>query len=171
MRRRLAGFSSRSRTRNGGRAPQEAEARIAALESETSELRTKLAIAEQVGLNFRESFGTLETTVRSLLDRVSPQEREGAQAVVEKALREQPEMPRRVSLPKEGIEDPRSVFVLMPFRPEMSGIYDVIRSAAEVLDLRVWRADEIASVGLITDQILDAISKARLIVADHSCPN
>jgi hypothetical protein len=59
----------------------------------------------------------------------------------------------------------------MPFRPEMSGIYDVIRSAAEVLDLRVWRADEIASVGLITDQILDAISKARLIVADQSCPN
>ena len=59
----------------------------------------------------------------------------------------------------------------MPFRPEMDGIYDVIRNAAEDLKLRVWRADEIAAAGLITDQILDVISKARLIVADVSGKN
>ena len=104
------------------RAPAEAEARIGALESETRELRAKLAVAEQVGLNFRESFGTFERTVRSMLDRLSPQERETAQAVVESALRAQPETPRRVSLGKRASEDPRSLFVLMPFRPEMRGV-------------------------------------------------
>jgi nucleoside 2-deoxyribosyltransferase len=155
----------------GGRVREEAEARIAALESETKELRAKLSVAEQVGLNFRESFGTLEATMRSLLDRVSPQERETAQAVVEEALRAQPEIPRRVRMFKEKIEDPRSVFVLMPFRAEMSGIYDVIKSAADDLSLRVWRADDIAGPGLITDQILDAISNVRLIVADITGKN
>jgi nucleoside 2-deoxyribosyltransferase len=144
----------------------EAEARIGALESETQELRVKLAVAEQIGLNFRESFGTFESAVRSMLDRLSPKERETAQAAVETALRAQPGRPRYLDEYIPGKEDPLLLFVLMPFRKEMSGVYDVVREAAESFGLRAWRADEIASAGLITDQILDAISRARLVVAD-----
>jgi nucleoside 2-deoxyribosyltransferase len=154
------------------RAPAEAEARISALESEARELRAKLSVAEQIGLNFRESFGTFESTVRSMFDRLSPKDRETAEAVVETAFRTQSETPKRlVRIPSSQSTDPQSIFVLMPFAKDTRAVYDIIRSAAGPLGFRVWRADEIASAGLITDQILDAISKARLIVADVTGKN
>lgn len=149
------------------RASAEAEARISSLESETRELRAKLSIAEQVSLNFTESFSTFEGTVRSLLARLSPEDRKTAESAVENAFLVQSERPKRkVALAIGDTEDSRALFVLMPFTPEMSGIYEVIRRAAETFRLKVWRADEIASAGLITDQILEAISRSRVIVAD-----
>lgn len=156
---------------SAARPTAEAEARISALEAEIKELRAKLGVAEQVGLNFRASFDTFERTVRSMLDRLSPEERETAKAVVESAYRVQSDQPRRAFQLRTETQDSRSLFVLMPFRKEMEGVFNIIRGAAESLGLRVSRADEIASAGLITDQILDAISKARVIVADVTAMN
>jgi hypothetical protein len=62
---------------------------------------------------------------------------------------------------------PRRAFVLMPFRPTWSGpVYEMVKRAAEGLDLTVGRADDIATPGRITDQIVEAIGTADVIVAD-----
>jgi hypothetical protein len=69
-------------------------------------------------------------------------------------------------------EAPR-VFVIMPFGPAWSGtVYAMIRRAAGGVGLSpeplVHRADEINRPGRITDQIVQAINEAEVIVADIS---
>jgi tetratricopeptide (TPR) repeat protein len=66
----------------------------------------------------------------------------------------------------------RSIFVLMPFRDEFDDVYLVVRDAvaASSRDLRVdiecSRADEISRPGRISEQILESIKSADLIIAD-----
>ncbi len=69
------------------------------------------------------------------------------------------------------------MFVLMPLREEFDDIYLVIRDAVQQTSeaLRVGitcgRADEIAGTGQITDQIIQAIDGADLLIADLSGAN
>lgn len=63
------------------------------------------------------------------------------------------------------------VFVLMPFDEDWSpGVYDLIKRSVDSLrqefDIFVERADDISRPGKITEQIIDAIRKADVIVAD-----
>jgi hypothetical protein len=71
---------------------------------------------------------------------------------------------------------PRSdggIFVIMPLREEWSeGVYDMIKRAVADLGCDplpdVYRADDISRPGRITDQIVEAIESAEVIVADIS---
>jgi hypothetical protein len=63
----------------------------------------------------------------------------------------------------------RDVFVLMPFGPSWSGeAYAFVRDAAGALanTIHVFRADEIAEPGRITEQIIASIQQADALVAD-----
>jgi len=65
----------------------------------------------------------------------------------------------------------------MPFREDFDDVYlsvrDAAQAAAEKLAKRIkcWRADEIAMPGRITDQIIEAIRSADLLIADLSDTN
>lgn len=69
------------------------------------------------------------------------------------------------------------LFVLMPFREEFDDIYlvvkDATKAAADAIraNITCLRADEIAGPGRITDQIIEAIRHADLLVADLSDTN
>lgn len=69
----------------------------------------------------------------------------------------------------------KSVFVLMPFKPEFDDVYMVIRDACADksigASIACQRADEIAEPGKITDQILTAIESADALVADITGSN
>jgi hypothetical protein len=63
------------------------------------------------------------------------------------------------------------IFVIMPFsEPWSAGIYAFVRRAFAKLEspdeLRLYRADEIADPGQISDQIRKAIESARVVIAD-----
>jgi hypothetical protein len=63
-------------------------------------------------------------------------------------------------------------FVMMPFRHELDQIYyTMIKPAVEQFGLTVIRADEIASVGAIMEQIRSAIQQSRICIADISDAN
>jgi hypothetical protein len=67
---------------------------------------------------------------------------------------------------------PPTIFIVMPFGPDWSSnVYDMIGQACQEVAAGVegltWqRADQIAEPGRITDQIVNAIENADLIVAD-----
>ena len=67
---------------------------------------------------------------------------------------------------------PTSVFILMPFaEPWSENVHDAIEQAcaeaAVTVEGLTWqRADDIAQPGRITDQIINAIDTAELIIAD-----
>jgi len=63
-------------------------------------------------------------------------------------------------------------FVMMPFSPEFSVIYnDLIKPSVELFGLTILRADEIYSTGPIIEQIRTAIKQSRLCIADMSGRN
>jgi hypothetical protein len=58
-------------------------------------------------------------------------------------------------------------FVIMPFSPEYDLVYrQLIKPAAETFGLKVLRADDIYSPGVITEQIRSAIHQSRICIAD-----
>jgi hypothetical protein len=63
-------------------------------------------------------------------------------------------------------------FVIMPFSPEYESVYrQVIKPAAESFGLKVLRADDIYSPGVITEQIKAAIHQSRICIADVTGKN
>jgi hypothetical protein len=71
----------------------------------------------------------------------------------------------------EGTTTESLCFVLMPFRDDLKTVYtDAIKPAAETV-LRCERADEIATPGVILEQIDERIQKAQVIVADITGSN
>lgn len=150
----------------------EAQARANASEGETAELKAKLALAEESNLRLRESFTTFERTVNTVLDRLTPQDRQAADEAVDRAAKARAQAPPRPPLRLPGVEAVSGqVFVLMPFREELEPIYQIIQEAGQRAGLQVMRADEIMFPGRITDQISDAIERASLIVADITGQN
>jgi len=155
---------------NQSRDYAELRARIQGLYAETSELRSQLAVAEEVNLRLRESFGTFERTIKETIEHFAPRDREATASAIANAVREHQERPRRTIVPPVQ-EDPNQVFVLMPFNSQLSPVYDIIRMVGDKLDLRVFRADEMAAPGRITEQILDAIHRSAVIIADITSNN
>ena len=152
----------------------EAQARISSLETETQELRLKLSVAEQTNLNLRESFAIFERTIKSAIEHTSIDSAKVVSSALEDATHAREKLPRRfISNISNVSEDPKTMFVLMPFREEFNAIYSIIREAGTSLGLKVLRADEMTSPGLITDQILEAINYSGIILADltHKNPN
>lgn len=151
----------------------EAQARVSSLQNEARELRVKLSVAEQTNLNLRESFAKFEDTVKSAIERSNVSDARTVDLALENASRKQEKPSRRVPDITKSEEDPNSMFVLMPFRKEFEGVYGVIKRVGTKLGIRVFRADEMVSPGQITDQILEAINKSGIILADltHKNPN
>ncbi len=64
------------------------------------------------------------------------------------------------------------IFVLMPFQDEFDDVHHIIKDAANQVSgaksspIECFRADEIAAPGRISDQILEAIQNADLVIAD-----
>lgn len=69
--------------------------------------------------------------------------------------------------------DPKLVFVIMSFTPDMDPIFEGIQAAGEIHGLQVERVKDVLGDYRITDKIIEMIHKARLIVADltHEKPN
>lgn len=68
----------------------------------------------------------------------------------------------------------RRVFVLMPFRPLWSKrVYKMIEGCCDRANVGCLRADDITKTGRITEQIIQAISNADVVIADitRSNPN
>jgi hypothetical protein len=149
----------------------EAAARLSALEHDVIELRVKLAVAEATNLNLRESTANFEKAIGSVFDRLGVDAAQSAPP----PFRQQANEPRRAERAVAGIPglkiDPWAVFVLMPFRVEFDGTYQIIRDVASRHGFRVFRADEIAAPGRITDQILAAVQTSGLILADITGTN
>lgn len=65
--------------------------------------------------------------------------------------------------------DPRLAFVLMPFTPELTEIYQTfVKPTVESFDLVCQRADDIKSNKVIMQDIWKSICEARIVIADLS---
>jgi DNA-binding winged helix-turn-helix (wHTH) protein len=70
------------------------------------------------------------------------------------------------------VEDPKLIFVLMPFADKFKEIYeDIIKPLAEEMGLKCNRADQVFSAGPIMEDILKMIATARIVVADVTTRN
>lgn len=69
--------------------------------------------------------------------------------------------------------DPKLVFVIIAFRDDMEPIFEGIKAAGNSLGLDVKRVKDVIGDYRITDQVIQMINSARLIVADltHERPN
>lgn len=72
----------------------------------------------------------------------------------------------------EGTVAESLCFVLMPFRNDLTDVYSKgIKPVAEAAGLRCERADEIATPGVILEQIDERIRRAQVVVADLTGAN
>jgi hypothetical protein len=69
--------------------------------------------------------------------------------------------------------DPKLVFVITTFRDDMEPIFEGIKAAGNSVGLEVKRVKDVIGDYRITDQVIQMINAARLIVADltHERPN
>ena len=144
----------------------ETKARLAAVEAELTDARTKLTLTEQSNLTLRESVSAFERTVSQILERSSPLAQDEAKREVATAIRR--ERPQRRFVPVASPDqDPKAVFVLMPFNTEWSRhVYKTITSELARNGYRTLRADEMESPGQIIDEIFLALQRAGAVVAD-----
>jgi nucleoside 2-deoxyribosyltransferase len=88
-------------------------------------------------------------------------------------------MPRTAAAVVSTASDRAELFVIMPFtEPWSEGTYAFIRRTVRRIvpsteELSLYRADEIAKSGQITQQVKEAIAAARVVIADvtHMNPN
>lgn len=80
---------------------------------------------------------------------------------------------RPIPTKPSSIIDPKLVFVIMAFRDDMEPIFEGIRAAGNSVGLDVKRVKDVIGDYRITDQVIQMISSASLIVADltHERPN
>ena len=150
----------------------EAKAKANAAEADAAELRVKLELAEEANLRLRDSFTTFERTVNTILETLRPNEREAATEAVGRAVKERSSRSMIPARRIPGVEEqPRTIFVVMPYRNELQPIWEIIKEAGVGENFQVLRADEMVAPGRITTQIMDAIARAGLIVADITGQN
>lgn len=81
-----------------------------------------------------------------------------------KSMFVQPLFERPHQLPKDRQFD---LFVLMPFSSDLKEVYeDHIKNVAASLNLKIARADDFFSASAVMQDVWNAISKSRLIIAD-----
>ncbi len=147
---------------------QEHEARIAALQRERDLLRAQLEVSERTTLANQSTLEAMRNAIDRLSRHVSEPQRKDAEIQLESLVQTKQAANKSLKVPRLGdvTVDPSSVFVLMPFSPDLEPIYEVIRNAAQLNGLRVYRADTLVTAGSIIDQIFESIAKSGLIVAD-----
>lgn len=62
-------------------------------------------------------------------------------------------------------------FVLMPFRPDLRDVFEVVRTTAKSLGYKCWRADERLQAGNVLRLILADIDSADVVIADLTGQN
>ncbi len=145
----------------------EAKAKASAAEATAAELRVKLSLAEDANLRLHESFTTFERTINTVLQALRPKDREAAEEAVERAVKARAEQLPTVTRHLPGVQEiTTAVFVLIPFRSELTPIYEIIREASQRAGLRTMPVDQMAVHSQITSQMSDFIARAGLIVAD-----
>lgn len=150
----------------------ELKAKFDAAKSEIDELRTKLAIAEEVNLNFRKAFSSFEEIIESKFSSARAEGKHLSEADIRTALQERQQIAVTPHFRISGTEEvPGTCFVLMPFRKEFHFIYDRIRDVLLKVNVKAIRADELSAPGLITDQIAEQIARAEFILADVTGQN
>jgi hypothetical protein len=80
---------------------------------------------------------------------------------------------KREANPSSKHSDPKLVFVIISFSPDMEPIFEGIQGAGDHHGLRVERVKDVIGDYRITDKVIEMIHQARLIVADltHERPN
>jgi hypothetical protein len=70
-------------------------------------------------------------------------------------------------------QDPKSVFVIASFAPDMEPAFEAVEAAAKTVGLRAYRVKDVHGDYRITDQIIRGIQRARFVVVDltHERPN
>ena len=79
----------------------------------------------------------------------------------------------RVQSDPPPARDPKLVFVIISFTPDMEPVFEGIQAAGEELGLRVERVKDMPGDYRITEKVLEMIEDALLVVADltHERPN
>src|SRR5438067_1790775 len=73
--------------------------------------------------------------------------------------------------PKVKSFDRDLCFVLMAFKKEMTGVYEVIKTVAQANGMICQRSDEIYSTNIIIDEIWTRICEAQIVIADATGQN
>lgn len=68
-------------------------------------------------------------------------------------------------------QDPKLVSVMMPFRADFNSVYSSLQSAASAIGLDCVRADDIWENHTIIQDVVDLISRARVVICDCSGKN
>lgn len=70
--------------------------------------------------------------------------------------------------PSEGSQFQGDIFMIMPFKPEFSGIYtDIIRPLVTEHNLKITRGDEFTSVnGVIMEEVWSALNNCKFVIAE-----
>jgi hypothetical protein len=73
----------------------------------------------------------------------------------------------------QGTFSPNLVFCIMPFSPDMDGVFQAIQEACSTLGLNAKRADDSPGSGIVLREITDLIEQAEFLVVDltHERPN
>jgi hypothetical protein len=149
-------------------AVKEHEARVATLLRERDLLKAQLEVSEKTSLTNQAAIEGMREAIEQLSKGLSESQRKDAQLEIESAVRARRAAAPPIRVPRLGdvTVDPKMVFVLMPFDPDLDPLYQVIVDAACSTGLRILRADKLSESGSIIDQIFEAIARSSLIVAD-----
>ena len=145
-------------------AVKEHEARIAALQRERDLLKAQIEVSEKTTLANQGALEAMRQAIEDLSKRLpTPQSRE-AQAELESAVETKRAAAQSIRVPSLGdvIVDPKTIFVLMPFSPDLKPVYEVITRAAAKVGLRSFRADALIASGPIIEQIFESIANATI---------
>jgi len=81
-------------------------------------------------------------------------------------VRPRRQRPTVFQIPEHETIEPTLVSVMMPFDLEFNAVYDSIRQAAENLDLRCRRADDIWENAAIIQDVVSLIDRSRVVICD-----
>jgi hypothetical protein len=96
----------------------------------------------------------------------SPPRHVGAIRAAEQALENVSTKPRKRDGGRVHAVDEAEIFVLMPFASEFGEVWEAIQDTSSELDVTCERADSITRPGRITQQIVESIRAASVIIAD-----
>ena len=149
-------------------AVKEHEARVATLLRERDLLKAQLEVSEKTSLTNQAAIEGMREAIEQLSKGLSESQRKDAQLEIESAVQAKRAAAPPIRVPRLGdvTVDPKIVFILMPFDPDLDPVFEVIGEAACSTGLHILRADKLSEAGSIIDQIFEGIARSGLIVAD-----